>query len=52
MNATNSRIERHVALGQSLWLDNITRPIIARGELAAMIERGEMRGLTSNPTIF
>ena len=39
-------------LGQSLWYDNIERRLIENGELAHMIQRGEMRGLTSNPSIF
>ncbi len=40
------------ALGQSIWYDNIERKLIKNGELAAMIERGEIRGVTSNPSIF
>lgn len=39
-------------LGQSLWLDNITRGMLKSGEMAAMIERGDIRGVTSNPSIF
>src|SRR5258706_778329 len=45
-------IEKLTALGQSLWLDNIQRKILENGELKAMIERGDIRGVTSNPTIF
>jgi transaldolase/glucose-6-phosphate isomerase len=52
MNNSNERIARLTALGQSLWLDNITRHMIESGDLAAMIERGDIRGVTSNPTIF
>jgi transaldolase len=40
------------ALGQSLWYDNIQRRLLENGELAALIERGDIRGVTSNPTIF
>jgi transaldolase len=40
------------ALGQSLWYDNIQRGKLVSGELAAMASRGEIRGITSNPTIF
>ena len=40
------------ALGQSLWYDNIQRQLLENGELAAMIDRGDIRGVTSNPTIF
>ncbi len=40
------------ALGQSLWYDNIERRLLENGELGAMITKGEIRGLTSNPAIF
>jgi transaldolase / glucose-6-phosphate isomerase len=39
-------------IGQSLWYDNIQRSMIQNGEIARMIERGEIRGMTSNPSIF
>jgi transaldolase len=39
-------------LGQSLWLDNITRELIEGGGLARYIEEFSVTGLTSNPTIF
>jgi transaldolase len=39
-------------LGQSLWLDNITRDLLAAGTLARYIEEWAVTGLTSNPTIF
>ncbi len=38
--------------GQSIWYDNIERRVLNNGELAGMIARGEIRGVTSNPTIF
>jgi transaldolase/glucose-6-phosphate isomerase len=47
-----SVIEKLTSLGQSLWLDNIQRRQLENGELKAMIERGDVRGMTSNPTIF
>lgn len=40
------------ALGQSLWYDNIERRLLENGELKAMIERGDIYGVTSNPSIF
>jgi transaldolase len=41
------------ALGQSLWLDNITRDLLNNGTLARYIGSGlSVTGLTSNPTIF
>ncbi|MER3546059.1 MAG: transaldolase [Rhodanobacteraceae bacterium] len=39
-------------LGQSLWLDNITRGILDDGTLKRYIEDDAITGLTSNPTIF
>lgn len=38
--------------GQSLWLDNITRELLAGGTLKRYIEELTVTGLTSNPTIF
>jgi transaldolase len=39
-------------LGQSLWLDNITRDLLTSGTLRRYIEELSVTGLTSNPTIF
>jgi len=39
-------------LGQSLWLDNITRDLLDSGTLGKYIEELSVTGLTSNPTIF
>jgi transaldolase len=39
-------------LGQSLWLDNITRTMLGDGTLRGYIEELSVTGLTSNPTIF
>jgi transaldolase len=39
-------------LGQSLWLDNITRAMLADGTLRRYIREFAVTGLTSNPTIF
>jgi transaldolase len=39
-------------LGQSLWLDNITRDILDDGTLKRYIDELSVTGLTSNPTIF
>ena len=39
-------------LGQSLWLDNITRDLLESGTLARYIGELDVTGLTSNPTIF
>ena len=40
------------ALGQSLWLDNITRDILNNGTLQKYIDTLSVTGLTSNPSIF
>ncbi|MCI0608899.1 MAG: bifunctional transaldolase/phosoglucose isomerase [Anaerolineae bacterium] len=45
-------ITKLTSLGQSLWMDNIQRKLLENGELKAMIARGDIRGMTSNPTIF
>lgn len=39
-------------LGQSLWLDNITRDLLNQGTLQRYIDELSVTGLTSNPTIF
>ncbi len=39
-------------LGQSLWLDNITRGLLTSGTLARYIDELSITGLTSNPTVF
>jgi transaldolase len=39
-------------LGQSLWLDNITRDLLNSGTLKQYIDELSVTGLTSNPTIF
>ncbi|HEX5984784.1 MAG TPA: transaldolase family protein, partial [Solirubrobacterales bacterium] len=44
--------ERLHELGQSLWLDNITRPMLREGVLEGYIRDLSVTGLTSNPSIF
>ena len=39
-------------LGQSVWLDNITRGLLTSGTLQRYIDEWAVTGLTSNPTIF
>ena len=48
MNATQQLHD----LGQSLWLDNITRELLTSGTLSRYIREFAVTGLTSNPTIF
>ncbi len=40
------------AMGQSIWLDNITREMLNDGTIAGFIETMSVTGLTSNPSIF
>jgi len=49
---TNSNTQRLHELGQSLWLDNISREILDNGTLKHYIDELSLTGLTSNPTIF
>jgi transaldolase / glucose-6-phosphate isomerase len=39
-------------VGQSFWLDNLSRELIDSGELRQLIDNDGLRGITSNPTIF
>ena len=39
-------------LGQSIWIDNITRDLLDSGTLKRYIDEWSVTGLTSNPTIF
>src|SRR3984893_5787976 len=39
-------------LGQSIWLDNITRELLKTGTLTGYVSELSVTGLTSNPTIF
>ena len=48
----NPNTQRLHALGQSLWLDNISREILNNGTLKRYIDDLSLTGLTSNPTIF
>ncbi len=45
-------VEKLFRAGQSVWYDNIQRGLLTNGEMAGMIQRAEIRGVTSNPTIF
>ncbi len=49
MNANTKKLHD---LGQSLWVDNISREMLASGTLARLIHESSVTGLTSNPTIF
>jgi transaldolase len=49
---TDNPLIRLNRLGQSVWYDNIRRGLIVSGELERMVRAGEIRGITSNPSIF
>jgi transaldolase len=49
MNANTRRLHD---VGQSLWLDNISREILDNGTLKRYVDELTLTGLTSNPTIF
>jgi transaldolase len=50
--ATMKATQQLHELGQSLWLDNITREMLVNGTLRRYIDDFEITGLTSNPAIF
>ncbi len=52
MTAMTNPIRAVLALGQSIWYDNIQRAMLGSGDLQRMIRDDGLRGLTSNPTIF
>jgi transaldolase len=47
-----SRLHRLSALGQSVWIDFLSRDLLESGALARAIENDAVVGVTSNPTIF
>ncbi len=47
-----STIQKLNQIGQSIWYDNIERKLLMDGTLEGMVSRGEIRGITSNPSIF
>jgi transaldolase len=49
---TPSRLHQLSALGQSVWIDFLSRQMIGEGELDRLIREDAVAGVTSNPTIF
>ena len=49
--STNPLLQLH-DLGQSVWLDQLSRSLLTTGGLKRLIEEDGLRGVTSNPTIF
>jgi transaldolase/glucose-6-phosphate isomerase len=48
----SNRLVEIMKLGQSIWYDNIRRAMLTTGDLRKKIEEDDLRGITSNPTIF
>jgi transaldolase len=48
----DSRLHRLSALGQSIWIDYLSRELLHSGGLAQKMEEAAVTGVTSNPTIF
>ena len=48
----HTRLHELSALGQSVWIDFLSRDLVRSGELARMMEDDAVCGVTSNPTIF
>lgn len=52
MSASANPLRVLNAAGQSVWCDHIHRGMITSGGLANMIQADDLRGITSNPSIF
>jgi transaldolase len=50
--AEKSKLHKLSALGQSVWIDFLSRDMLHSGELARMMKQDAVVGVTSNPTIF
>jgi transaldolase len=50
--AEKSRLHKLSELGQSVWIDYLSRDLLNSGELARMMREDAVVGVTSNPTIF
>jgi len=48
----SSRLHELSDLGQSVWIDNLSRELLTSGGLARLLEEDAVTGVTSNPTIF
>jgi len=52
LDGKETPLERVAALGQSVWIDYLSREMIRGGHLQELIDRWAVSGATSNPTIF
>src|SRR2546428_11339412 len=49
---TMNSLQMLARLGQSFWMDEMSRGLITSGRLARLVREDGLRGMTSNPTIF
>ena len=49
---SDSRLQQLARLGQSVWIDSLSREMLETGELERLIREDAVSGVTSNPTIF
>ncbi|MGC9973846.1 MAG: transaldolase family protein, partial [Gaiellaceae bacterium] len=47
-----SRLQQLTELGQSVWIDSLSREMLETGEFERLIREDSVSGVTSNPTIF
>ncbi|MGD8710631.1 MAG: transaldolase [Ectothiorhodospiraceae bacterium] len=52
MKERENPLRRLNAAGQSVWCDYLTRTMLRSGELERLVEQDDLRGVTTNPTIF
>ena len=52
MTMSEASLDQLSALGQRIWMDSLSRPMLTDGQLQRMIDRDRVVGVTSNPTIF
>src|SRR5436190_8473349 len=48
----SNRLHEIEALGQSIWIDNISRQLLDEGTMRQLVDEDGISGVTSNPTIF
>ncbi len=51
-HTVNDRLKDLTAVGVSIWLDDLSRPLITSGGLQKLVETSSVVGVTTNPTIF
>jgi transaldolase len=49
---SESNLHKLSGLGQSVWIDSLSREMLESGQLAKLMKDDAVTGITSNPTIF